>query len=215
MNSTMMDFPLTVASVVRHGARVYADSEVVTFEGDRCRRANFAAVAARAEKLAAALTRLGVRAGDRVATFAWNNQEHLEAYLAVPAMGAVLHTLNIRLFADQIVYIANHAEDKIAIVDASLLPLWIKIRPALTTLEHVIIVGEGDLSALGPVLRYEQLLAAEQAGFAWPDVDERSAAAMCYTSGTTGNPKGVVYSHRSNILHSMAVCSASAFGISE
>jgi len=214
MNSTMMDFPLTVASVVRHGARIHAQSEVVTFEGDHCRRASFAAVAERAEKLAAALERLGVRVGDRVATFAWNHQEHLEAYLAVPAMGAVLHTLNIRLFPDQIAYIANHAEDKIVIADASLAPLWAKVRPSLKSVQQVIVVGDGDLSAFGSALRYEELLAAERTGFSWPDVDERSAAAMCYTSGTTGNPKGVVYSHRSNVLHSMAVCSADAFAIS-
>src|SRR2546427_7732553 len=123
MQSTMMDFPLTVGPILRHGARVSADSEVVTSEGDRCRQKTFAEVAGRAEQLAAALTRLGVGAGARVATFAWNVQEHLEAYLAVPAMGAVLHTLNIRLHPEQIAWIANHAEDEIVIIDASLAPL--------------------------------------------------------------------------------------------
>src|SRR5439155_10787764 len=181
MHSTMMDFPLTVTSILRHGASVYGDSEVLTFEGegDACRRATYRQVAARCEQLAAALTRLGVGRGDRVATFGWNTQEHLEAYLAVPSMGAVLHTLNIRLFPEQVVYIANHAADKVVIVDASLIPLFAKIRPELTTVEHIIVVGDGDASALGEVLRYDALLAAEPAGFAWPDLDERDAAAMC------------------------------------
>src|SRR5205807_2673684 len=190
-------------------------SEVLTFEGERCRRATYRQVAERAERLAAALTRLGVRRGDRVATFGWNTQEHLEAYLAVPSMGAVLHTLNIRLFPEQVVYIANHAADKVVLVDASLIPLFATIRPQLTTLEHIIVVGDGDAAALGEVLRYDALLAADRGGFAWPDLDERDAAAMCYTRGTTGNPKGVVYSHRSNVLHSYAVNAATAFGLTE
>ncbi len=210
MNSTMMDVPLTVASIIRHGVAVHGESEVVTFEGDRCRRASFREVAARAERLAAALTRLGVRAGDRVATFCWNHQEHLEAYLAVPAMGAVLHTLNLRLFPEQLAYIIHHAEDKVVLVDGSLVPLLLKV-PGVT-FEHVIVIGANP-GGFPCALDYETLLAAEEPGFVWPDLDERSAAAMCYTSGTTGNPKGVVYSHRSNFLHSFAVCSADGFGL--
>src|SRR5690348_1903527 len=122
--STMQDAPLTIGSIIRHGQRVFANSEVVTFEGDHSRRATFAQLAERAEKLAAALFRLGVKRGDRVGTFAWNTQEHLEAYFAVPAMGAVLHTLNIRLFPEQIIYITNHAEDSVVILDAQLAPLY-------------------------------------------------------------------------------------------
>jgi fatty-acyl-CoA synthase len=209
--STMQDTPLTVGSIIRHGARVFSRSEIVTFEGDHTRRASFAQVAERAGRLAAALTRLGVKRGDRVATFSWNTQEHLEAYFAVPAMGAVLHTLNIRLFPEQIIYIANHAEDSVVILDATLLPLWDKLAPHLKTVKHVVAFG-GDVPG---ALKYEELLAAEKPGFEWPDLDERSAAAMCYTSGTTGNPKGVVYSHRSNYLHSMAVCAGSCFGLGE
>src|SRR6185369_16896716 len=183
-------------------------STVATFEDARTRHATFGAVAERAERLAAALARLGVRATDRVATFSWNSQEHLETYFAVPCMGAVLHTLNIRLFPEQLVYIANHAEDRVVIVEDSLVPALAKVRDQLKTVRDVIVMGGGDASALGrDVLRYEDLLTAERPGYAWPDVDERSAAAMCYTSGTTGNPKGVVYSHRSTWLHSLAVTS--------
>src|SRR5437762_10259372 len=144
MQSTMMDFPLTVTSILRHGAQVYGDSEVLTFEGDTCRRATYRQVAARGEQLAAALTRLGVGRGDRVATFGWNTQEHLEAYLAVPSMGAVLHTLNIRLFPEQLTYVANHAEDRVVLVDASCIPLLAPVARELRTVEHFVVIGDGD-----------------------------------------------------------------------
>jgi fatty-acyl-CoA synthase len=213
----MQDFPLTVTAILRHGASVYGESECVTWTGAAPRRATFAEITRNAERLAAALTRLGVEAGDRVATFAWNNQEHLEAYLAVPCMGAVLHTLNIRLFPEQLSQVINHAEDKIVIVDDTLLPLLARVVGELTGVRAFIVVGDGDASALGEVtvLRYHELLAAEEPGFDWPELDERSAAAMCYTSGTTGDPKGVVYSHRSTFLHAQAVLSASLVGITE
>ena len=172
-------------------------------------------MAAGAEKLAAALKRLGIRPGDRVGTFCWNNQEHLEAYLGIPSMGAVLHTLNIRLPADQLAYVVNHAEDRVVIVDASLIPLLAAVRHELKTVETFIVVGEGDTSALGETLSYEQLLAAEDPGFEWPVLDERTAAGMCYTSGTTGNPKGVVYSHRSTWLHTLALQATASIGMSE
>ena len=137
----------------------------------------------------------------------WNSQEHMEAYLAIPSMGAVLHTLNIRLFPEQLAYVINHGEDRVVLVDDSLVPLLAKVAAELTTVECFVVVGDGDASALGsdrPVLRYSELLAAESPEFAWPEIDERQAAAMCYTSGTTGNPKGVAYSHRSAFLHSFA-----------
>ncbi|MGI9597594.1 MAG: long-chain fatty acid--CoA ligase, partial [Acidimicrobiales bacterium] len=198
-----------------HGRRIHADTEVITWTDDGPVTATFSQVGDRADQLAAALTGLGVGRGDRVGTFCWNNQHHLEAYLAVPCMGAVLHTLNIRLFPEQLAYVINHAEDKVIIVDGSLVPLLAKVRGELKTVEHIIVVGPGDGAGLGETLDYETLLAVEQPGFDYPDVDERSAAAMCYTSGTTGNPKGVAYSHRSTYLHSFGIASAQAMSFSQ
>ncbi len=215
MRSTMQDGPLLVSGIVRHGAWLYADKQVITCEADGYRSATFGEIAERAERLARALRHLGVGEGDRVGTFCWNNQEHLEAYLAVPCMGAVLHTLNIRLFPEQLAYVINHAGDKVIIVDQSLVPLLAKVFSELRTVETVIVRGAGPADGVGTTLDYEELLAAEQPGFEWPDLDERAAAAMCYTSGTTGNPKGVVYSHRSTWLHSIASASANSIGFSE
>ncbi|MCU1277283.1 MAG: fadD9 [bacterium] len=217
MQSTMQPFPLTIAGIFRHGRAAHGDSEIVTLAESGVRRTRFADVAARVERLAAALHGLGVRAGDRVATFAWNSQEHVEAYFAVPSMGAVLHTLNIRLAAAEVAYIIDHARDKIILVDADLVPALARALPELAhAVERFVVIGEGDARALGTeVLRYEALLADARPGFAWPELDENAAAAMCYTSGTTGQPKGVVYSHRSTYLHSMAQCMGSALGICE
>ncbi|MCW2898354.1 MAG: putative fatty acid CoA ligase [Streptosporangiaceae bacterium] len=220
ISSTMQDFPLTVTAILRHGSRVYGDSECVTWTGTGARRAPFTQIAGNAERLASALRRLGVGQGDRVATFAWNNQEHLEAYFAVPGMGAVLHTLNLRLFPEQLTHIINHAEDKIIIVDDSIVPLLARVAANLDTVEAYIVVGDGDATPLetagrAPVLRYHELLAAEEPGFQWPELDERSAASMCYTSGTTGDPKGVVYSHRSTYLHAASLLSATMSGLTQ
>ncbi len=215
MRSTMQDAPLLISNILGYGKHVHGDSSVITIEADGFRTATFVEVAERAEKLARALQALGIEDGDRVGTFMWNNQEHLEAYLAVPCLGAVLHTLNIRLPAEQLAYVINHAEDRIIMVDATLIPLLAAIKDELKTVETIIVVGQGDTSALGATLSYEALLGAQEAGFEWPELDERSAAAMCYTSGTTGSPKGVVYSHRSTWLHTMALQSASSIGVTE
>jgi len=219
MRSTMMDFPLTVRHIFEHGRTLYADSEVVTSETGGARRIEFGALADRADQLAAGLRRLGVEPGDRVATFGWNNQEHQEAYFAIPCMGAVMHTINIRLSAEQIRYIIGHAEDSVILADASLAPVLGPVLAAdgdeLKTIRHLVVYGEGDRSALPPHIDYEELLAAERPQYPWPEVDEYTAAAMCYTSGTTGLPKGVVYSHRSTFLHSLGMCSGEALGISQ
>jgi fatty-acyl-CoA synthase len=217
IRSTMSDFPLTINAILRHGRRVHATSECVTLTGDSVRRASFAQVADNADRLARALARLGIAPGDAVGTFMWNNQEHLEAYFAVPCMGAVLHTLNIRLSRDQLVYVTNHAGDRVVLVDASLLPVIGPVASELSTVEAWIVVGHGDASALTatgrPVHRYHELLSSEEPGFDYPEPEESAAASMCYTSGTTGDPKGVVYSHRSTYLHSITACTPTVIGL--
>ena len=223
MESTMMDIPLTVTSIMRYGTTAFADKEVVTCAGDAPpRRRTYAALGERTARLANALRSLGVDGDQRVGTFMWNNAEHLEAYYAIPSMGAVLHTLNIRLSPDQVGYIATHAGDHAVIVDASLVPLFAKVLPLADTVKHVIVSGPADAAAVQSLAEsgravhsYEELLDDAPASFDWPDLDERSAAAMCYTSGTTGLPKGVVYSHRSMYLHSMGACLGNAFAMSE
>jgi fatty-acyl-CoA synthase len=211
----MQDAPLLLSGIIRHGEAIYADKRVFTVTPEGVEEATFFQIAKRAEQLANALERFGIRRGDRVATFMWNNQAHMEAYLAVPSMGAVLHTLNIRLFPEQLAFIINHAEDRVIIVDASLAPLLARIRDQIPLVETIIVHGNEPTGVLGATLDYESLLAAERPGYDWPELDERDAAIMCYTSGTTGNPKGVVYSHRSTWLHSMASTGANSVGLSE
>jgi fatty-acyl-CoA synthase len=225
VQSTMMDVPLTVTAIMRYGTSAYAEREVVTCTSLGTRRQSYGVTGARAAQLANALRSLGVDGDQRVATLMWNNAEHLEAYLAIPAMGAVLHTLNLRLDPHVIGYIATHAGDDVVIVDPSLVPLLAEVLPHAPGIRHVLVTRAGDATdsrdvaeLLGggrQVHSYEELLAKQPDSFDWPDLDERSAAAMCYTSGTTGNPKGVVYSHRSAYLHSMGVCLGNVFALSE
>ncbi|WP_183092417.1 MULTISPECIES: long-chain fatty acid--CoA ligase [Nocardioides] len=218
MKSTMMDVPLTTAAIVRHGARVHGGARVRTLQPDgSVTSGTFAEVGRRSAQLAHALRACGVNGDERVATFMWNNQEHVEAYCAVPSMGGVLHTLNPRLTAEQLAYIGNHAEDRVVIVDGSLAPLLAPVLPQIQSVHTVVVTGQADPTQLRrdgvTVVGYEDFIAGHPGTFDWPDVDERSAAAMCYTSGTTGNPKGVAYSHRSTYLHSMAACAADGLSV--
>ena len=213
----MQDFPLTVTAILRHGTTWFSGRKVITKAPDGYREICFGELGTRVARLAHGLRQLGVTHGQRVATFMWNNQEHMEAYFAIPCMGAVLHTLNIRLAAEQIAFIANQAEDSVVLVDASLVPMFTAVLVDLATVHTVVVVGDCDVESLAAsgknIVRYDDLLDGQRDVYDWPNIDEKSAAAMCYTSGTTGNPKGVVYSHRSTYLHSMSINSANAIGL--
>jgi Acyl-CoA synthetases (AMP-forming)/AMP-acid ligases II len=199
----MMDFQLTLPPVLRRVETYYADNAIVTRLPDKSfHRTTWGAVAGRSRQLAVALKQLGLERGDRVATLCWNHSQHLEAYLGIPCGGFVLHTLNLRLHPNDLAYIANHAGDRAVIVDKSLVPLLESFREQ-TKIEHVFVVEDS----------YEDLLAtASAADWRDPELDENEAAAMCYTSGTTGMPKGVLYSHRSAVLHSLGVAAATRSG---
>ncbi|MFE5793558.1 long-chain fatty acid--CoA ligase [Streptomyces sp. NPDC056503] len=221
MYSTMQDVQLTISRILEHGRRVHGRSTVTTWTGEpEPHRRTFAEIGDRAAQLANALRdELGVQPGEATATLMWNNAEHVEAYFALPSMGAVLHTLNLRLPPEQLAFIVNHAADRVVLVNGSLLPLLAPLLPHLPTVEHVVVSGPGDRSLLegaAPrVHEYEELIAGRPTGYDWPELDERSAAAMCYTSGTTGDPKGVVYSHRSIYLHSMQVNMTESMGLTD
>jgi acyl-CoA synthetase (AMP-forming)/AMP-acid ligase II len=210
------DFQLTLQHVLGRMRTLPAAGEVVTSTGDGVLRASHGEVAARTDRLARALAKLGIGRGERVGTFAWNTQAHVECYLAVPCMGAVLHTINVRLFPDQIAYVINHAEDRVVLVEDSLVPALERLAPKLERVERFIVMGDGPLGELPRALRYEELLAEAGDGEApYPDdLDEREAAALCYTSGTTGNPRGVLYSHRSSTLHAAGVLMTGSIGVS-
>ncbi|WP_433681029.1 long-chain fatty acid--CoA ligase [Nocardia sp. CA-119907] len=219
MLSTMQDEPLSLATLLRYASTFLGDSTVSTWTGTGVRTMTYRELGVESARLANALRGLGIGVGDRVGTFMWNNNEHMVAYIAVPAMGAVLHALNIRLFPEQLVYVADHAEDQVVLVDGTLVPLFGQILPQLKTVRHVVVVNGDAATLTAPegveVHSYRELLAAQPDTYDFPVIEERSAAAMCYTSGTTGDPKGVVYSHRSNWLHAMQVSANNGMGLFE
>jgi fatty-acyl-CoA synthase len=214
MRGLMMEVPLTVPLLLERAGHIFGSVEIVTRRPDRSlARYTWGDLYRRSRRLASGLTGLGLRRGDRVATLLWNQSEHMEAYLGVPSAGAVLHTLNVRLHPDELTYIANHAADRFLIVDDVLLPVYEKIRDRVK-FERVIVVPYGGGKAPAGCLGYEELLAGAGDKFTYPQLEENEAAAMCYTSGTTGRPKGVVYSHRAIVLHSMNCCGVDSFGVS-
>jgi acyl-CoA synthetase (AMP-forming)/AMP-acid ligase II len=212
-----MDMPLLVANLIDHAATFHADTPIVarTIEGD-LHRYSYGEAGRRTKRLARALIGLGVAPGDRVGSLAWNTHRHFEMFYGVSGMGAVLHTINPRLFADQIVYIINHAEDCALFLDAATLPVVEPIAPRLTTIKHYVMMAPRERmpakTSLANLLCYEELIEAAGGEYAWPEFDEKTASTICYTSGTTGNPKGVVYSHRSAMLVSMLISNMVCLG---
>jgi fatty-acyl-CoA synthase len=218
MQGLMQDYPLTLQHIFWRIEKLFGKKEIVTKREDGVHRYTYGDCAARVKRLANVLTTLGIAPGDRVGTLAWNNYRHLELYYAVPCMGAVLHTLNLRLFPEQLAFVINDAADKIIFVDQSILPILARIADKIPCVEKIVVLSDGgELPAhpFGEALDYETLLAAAAPDFTWPTLDERDAAAMCYTSGTTGNPKGVVYTHRSQFLHAMSGLQRDTLGLSE
>jgi fatty-acyl-CoA synthase len=217
MQGLMMDYPLTLHHAFDRAVRLFSRKEVVTQTDGAPHRYTYGDWGKRTIQLANALKSAGVEQGDRIATFAWNTYRHLELYFAIPCIGAVLHTLNIRLFADQLDYIINNAEDKIIFIDGDLVPLLEQLADGLKSVKLYVIMGEAPNATgkLQPSVDYETFIGDQPQTIEWPKFDENTAAAMCYTSGTTGNPKGVVYSHRSIFLHSMGVGLADGPGMCE
>lgn len=215
MNGLMMNYQLTLTAILERAEALFGPKEIVSRLPDKSfHRYTYADFVRRTKQLTLALKKLGVKSGDRVATFCWNHHQHLEAYFAIPSADAVLHTLNLRLSAEDLTYIANHAQDKVAIVDKVLWPLFDKFRDRVQ-IEKVIVVSEDGEVPPG-TLNYEQLLAEmDPKDFVYPQTDENQAAAMCYTSGTTGKPKGVLYSHRAMTLHSLAAALPDVLNLSE
>ena len=222
MEGLMQDYELTLQHVLWRVEKLHQRKEVVTKRDEGIHRTTYGEMVPRVNRLAGALKRIGVKPGDRVATLAWNNNRHLELYFAVPSMGAVLHTLNLRLFPHHLEFIINDAADKVLFVDQSLLPLLKPLAGKIPSIQTMVVMADAAPGAttaadngLPESLDYETLLAAESESYPWPKLSERMAAAMCYTSGTTGNPKGVVYSHRSQFIHTMGVLQGDNLGLTE
>ena len=217
MQGLMMDYPLTLTHILERSAKLFPSKQIASKMADGMHRYSYADFHARVHKVARILERLGVKPGDRVGSLCWNSFRHLELYFAVPCFGAVLHTLNLRLPSDQLTYIIQHAEDKVIFVDASLAPLLEPIRDQIPCVKHfVILPDEPRATSLAPASDYEQeIRASVDQPYAWPQLEETAACATCYTSGTTGHPKAVLYTHRSMFLHSFSLALADVFAISE
>ena len=216
----MMDYPLTVQYILQRATHYFPKRELVTVTAEGMDRSTYGESGVRVAQLSGALAKLGVTRGDRVATLAWNTTRHFECYFAIPCMGAVLHTLNLRLPSDQLGFIIQDAADKVIVADAEAVPLLEKVAGSLGSVKAIVVMNSpatgsaAQISGLPPIYDYDTLLAEQPGEFAWPELDEREACAMCYTSGTTGNPKGVVYSHRSTVLHAICTTQADTIGIS-
>ncbi|MFN9280297.1 MAG: long-chain-fatty-acid--CoA ligase [Betaproteobacteria bacterium] len=218
MIGLMQHHPLLISSLIEHAAKVHQSAEIVShMPGAPAHRCSYVDVARRARQLAQAVMALGIREGDRVGTMAWNGYRHLELFFGVSGMGAVLHTVNPRLFPEQIAYIVNHAENQVLFFDVGFAPLVATLAKQLNSVRHFVVMTDRDhmpAEAIPNLLCYEDLVAAQDGALEWPMLDERSASSLCYTSGTTGNPKGVLYTHRSTLLHASLACMTDGMGMS-
>jgi fatty-acyl-CoA synthase len=217
MDGLMMNTPLTTNYILEYGNRVFPHKKIITKNPDgSMHRYTYHDMYKRSMKLANALVnKLNIKSSDRIATFAWNHYQHIELYYGIPATGAICHPLNLRLSVDQITYIVNHAEDKVIFVDATLLPLFERVAHNSKTIKHYVLLNASKdvKTSIENYIHYEDLIDDQSEAFTYPEIDENSAMGMCYTSGTTGDPKGVLYSHRSTYLHAQALIVPNAMGI--